>query len=184
MVIFSRRHHPPLHNYQLIYQGYQVHQGYLRAVNIFEPPVITPYDNPTSPDNPLRLSLTSWSTGMSMIYIREYLYNYEHHYANNRRVGDGNNVLHDLIIGAAALGINVKIATPPGYEPDSHILNLAQKRADETGAKIEVSNDPNQAAKDTDVIFTDTFVSMGEEGQAQEKLKAFEGYQVTWIIYI
>jgi ornithine carbamoyltransferase len=93
-------------------------------------------------------------------------------------VGDGNNVLHSLFYGAAILGMNVKAACPKGYKPDQTILNKAMEIADETGAIIQVIEDPVEAVTDADVIYADTFISMGDEAEKEARLKAFAGYQV------
>lgn len=94
-------------------------------------------------------------------------------------VGDGNNVLHDLMLGAAKLGMNVRIATPPGYEADAGILETTNKLAAENGTEqVFLSNVAADAVKGSDVVVTDTWVSMGEEDVYEQKMKEFEGYQV------
>ncbi len=89
-------------------------------------------------------------------------------------VGDGNNVAHSLINGAAVFGYRLAVATPPGFEPDEGIV----KEAIEKGGEIEVLNDPVAAVKDARVVYTDVWVSMGQEDSREEKLKAFSGFQV------
>uniref|UniRef100_A0A7C6E9Q0 Ornithine carbamoyltransferase n=1 Tax=candidate division WOR-3 bacterium TaxID=2052148 RepID=A0A7C6E9Q0_UNCW3 len=93
-------------------------------------------------------------------------------------IGDGNNVCHSLILGAAILGANLWVATPKGYEPQRAILNKAFELAKTTEAKILLTNDPNEAVKNSQFIYTDTWVSMGEEEKAQIKKQAFLGFQV------
>ena len=96
-------------------------------------------------------------------------------------VGDANNVLHGLAIAAGKLGVNLSVAAPQGYEMSSHMRNIIkQSGADaRTQGHLEESNEPSQAVKDADVILTDTWISMGQESEKEEKLKAFEGFQVT-----
>jgi len=93
-------------------------------------------------------------------------------------VGDGNNVLHSLLLGASLVGLNIRVATPKGYEPESKILKLAQKYARKSGAKITVGRDPRQAVKKCDFVYTDVWTSMGQESEQKKRLKAFKGYQI------
>lgn len=93
-------------------------------------------------------------------------------------VGDGNNVLHSLLHCCAKVGIDVSIATPKGYEPKKEIVKEAESEAAKSGSKIIFSNNPKEAAKDADVIYTDVWTSMGQESQREKRLKAFEGFQV------
>ncbi|MHA1346196.1 MAG: ornithine carbamoyltransferase [Candidatus Heimdallarchaeaceae archaeon] len=93
--------------------------------------------------------------------------------------GDGNNVCNSLLIGCAKMGIDMSVATPKGYEPPSDVVELAMGFADDTGAKIVITNDAEVAVKDADVVVTDTFVSMGEEDQEKEKLAVFKDYVVS-----
>ncbi len=88
-------------------------------------------------------------------------------------VGDGNNVCHSLLVEGALLGLSLSVATPKGYAPDPGIVAWAQGLT-----QVDVSHSPAQAVKDADVVYTDTWVSMGEEAVAQQKVKAFKGYQV------
>ena len=92
-------------------------------------------------------------------------------------VGDGNNVLHDLLLAGVMLGINVSYAHPKGYEPAEDVIARAHAIADETGAKIVATNDPVEAVSGANIIYTDVFVSMGEEG-LKDKFAAFDGFQV------
>ncbi|MBS7643643.1 ornithine carbamoyltransferase [Candidatus Bathyarchaeota archaeon] len=95
-------------------------------------------------------------------------------------IGDGNNVCNSLLIGCTKLGVNISVACPKGYEPDKTIINWAKKNAGETGAVVEIVRDPKKAAKNADVIYTDTFVSMGMEAERAKRLKTFiPKYQVT-----
>ena len=94
-------------------------------------------------------------------------------------VGDGNNVANSLLLGAAKIGLHIAVATPKGYEPSKIYVNNAVRISNETGAKIELLNNPYDAVKNADVIYTDTFVSMGQEEEREERLKVFmPTYQV------
>ncbi|SHG53141.1 ornithine carbamoyltransferase [Thermosyntropha lipolytica DSM 11003] len=93
-------------------------------------------------------------------------------------VGDGNNVAHSLLFGGAKVGMDVVIATPPGFEPNSEILAKAKEDARATGARLWVVNDPKEAVKDADIVYTDVWASMGQENEAEEKEKSFWPYQV------
>jgi len=93
-------------------------------------------------------------------------------------VGDGNNVCNSLLIGCTKMGMNISVATPKKYRPKEEIIQWAMENAQESGSKVEILESPEEAVKDADVIYTDVFVSMGEEKVAKEKLQAFQGYQV------
>lgn len=93
-------------------------------------------------------------------------------------VGDGNNVLHSLVEAAALAGVGVRIASPEGYVPDPTLIVAASARAATNDAVITVMHDPAEAVAGAHAVFTDVFVSMGEEAQAAEKMAAFAGYQV------
>jgi ornithine carbamoyltransferase len=90
-------------------------------------------------------------------------------------IGDGNNVANSLIEAAALSGMHLALACPEGYRPDEQILKEA---CAEASCAITVTGDPAEAVKDADVIYTDVWVSMGQEEEAAERLKAFEGYEV------
>ena len=92
-------------------------------------------------------------------------------------VGDGNNVLHDLVLGSAIMGYDIKFATPKGFEPNESVIERAKSIADSNGSSIMGTNDPIEAISGASVIYTDVFVSMGEE-HLGEKMDAFDGFQV------
>jgi ornithine carbamoyltransferase len=96
-------------------------------------------------------------------------------------VGDANNVLFDLAIGATKLGVDVAVATPKGYEIPDDIRDTIMKAGVvvKNPGKIMETNDPMEAVNDADVIVTDTWVSMGQEEEKLKRLKAFEGFQIT-----
>lgn len=90
-------------------------------------------------------------------------------------VGDGNNVANSLILGASKTGMDLTIACPEGYDPDAHILAMGREG---THAKISIERDPMRAVRGADVIYTDTWTSMGQEKEAEERRKIFAPYQV------
>ncbi|MCH1541272.1 MAG: ornithine carbamoyltransferase [Candidatus Poseidonia sp.] len=92
-------------------------------------------------------------------------------------VGDGNNVLHDLMLACAMLGIDIHYACPEGYEPDADIVERTQAFAEKNGSSVVHTTDPVEAVTDANVVYTDVFISMGEE-HMKDKIKSFEGYQV------
>ena len=93
-------------------------------------------------------------------------------------VGDGNNMTHSWLMLAAIIGFELRVATPKGYEVDADILAHAQTLAKISGAKITTTNDPQVAVKGTNVVTTDTWISMGQEEGKAEKLKDFTGFIV------
>ena len=93
-------------------------------------------------------------------------------------VGDGNNVLHDLMLGSAILGMNVNIATPTGYEPNANILQKTKDLAAASGASIATTTVAAEAVQGANVVVTDTWVSMGQEDEYAKRVAEFEGYQV------
>ena len=94
-------------------------------------------------------------------------------------VGDGNNVAHSLMYGAARVGMNMTVATPPGFEPQARVLSESQQIGRETGATIRVLNDPVAAAKNADVLYTDVWASMGQEAEAAARRTKFAGFQIS-----
>lgn len=93
-------------------------------------------------------------------------------------IGDGNNVAHSLMAAAGRLGAHIVVATPKGFEPNLNAYRNAIEAAKETGAKIEVLNDPIEAVKNADVVYTDVWASMGQESEAEKRKKIFLPYQV------
>ncbi|PYH49883.1 ornithine carbamoyltransferase [Aspergillus saccharolyticus JOP 1030-1] len=96
-------------------------------------------------------------------------------------VGDANNVLFDMAISAAKMGIDLAVATPKGYEIPAAMLELIQQAGQgvQRPGKLIQTNVPEEAVKDADVLVTDTWVSMGQEAEARKRLKDFEGFQIT-----
>jgi ornithine carbamoyltransferase len=93
-------------------------------------------------------------------------------------LGDGNNVAHSLLLGGALSGMRVRVATPPGYEPIPQVMGRAEEIAEETGGAVEVLTDPADAAKGADVLYTDVWASMGQEGEEGERTLVFRQYQL------
>jgi ornithine carbamoyltransferase len=93
-------------------------------------------------------------------------------------IGDGNNVAHSLMFAGAQLGVNVWVATPETYEPDDAALTWANQRGEETGATCTVTNDPVEAARDADVVYTDVWASMGQEAESDKRKRIFAPFQV------
>ncbi len=93
-------------------------------------------------------------------------------------VGDGNNVANSLLIGCAKVGMHVSVATPKGYECEAESVKIAQEAAKNTGASVVTTNDPYEAVKDADVVYTDTWISMGQESEKEARVAVFMPYQV------
>jgi ornithine carbamoyltransferase len=93
-------------------------------------------------------------------------------------VGDGNNVCHSWMQGAAKLGVHFTLACPPGYEPDAAVAAQARRDAAASGSRLDVMHDPVAAVRGADVIYTDVWTSMGQEEDRLRRLKDFQGYRV------
>jgi ornithine carbamoyltransferase len=93
-------------------------------------------------------------------------------------IGDGNNMAHSLMYGCAKMGLHVVIASPQGYKPDPVIVAMAQADAKNNGGLVEVVDNPLEAIKGADVLYTDVWASMGQEEEAKVRKAAFEGYQI------
>jgi ornithine carbamoyltransferase len=93
-------------------------------------------------------------------------------------VGDGNNVAHSLMRACVKTGLNINLAMPEGYEPDSEITAEVMDEASKKGSVVRIFKDPAEAVKGVDAVYTDTWVSMGQESEAGEREKIFKPYQV------
>lgn len=93
-------------------------------------------------------------------------------------VGDGNNVANSLLHGCAKVGMDIAVASPKGYQCDAQIVSEAKEDAKASGSKVLITEDPVEAVKDADVIYTDTWVSMGQETEKESRIKLFMPYQV------
>lgn len=94
-------------------------------------------------------------------------------------VGDGNNVANSLIFGGTILGLHVRLGTPSKYRPPEEVLKKASEFATKSGGSLEIFEDPQKAVRDADVVYTDTWVSMGQEKEKEERLKVFQPYQLS-----
>ena len=93
-------------------------------------------------------------------------------------VGDGNNVYHSLALLGQALGLEVRLAHPPGYAPNARLVERARELADAGGGRLAFMHDPFEAVKGAAVVYTDAWTSMGQEAEAEERRDAFRAYQV------
>ncbi|MGB5823693.1 MAG: ornithine carbamoyltransferase [Proteocatella sp.] len=93
-------------------------------------------------------------------------------------IGDGNNMTNSLMVGCAKMGMDISIATPIGYEPNSEIVTLAAAYAKQSGGNLFISNDVKAATSGADIIYTDTWASMGQEEEKAIRKKAFADYQI------
>ncbi|MFH1830421.1 MAG: ornithine carbamoyltransferase [Pseudomonadota bacterium] len=93
-------------------------------------------------------------------------------------IGDGNNMCNSLFLICAMTGMNMNAACPNGYHPDEKLYSDAKKMAEKTGAKLNIFESPKQAATGANVLYTDVWVSMGEDAEKEKRLKDFQGYQI------
>lgn len=93
-------------------------------------------------------------------------------------IGDGNNVCHSLMIACAKLGINMVVATPEGYKPNDEIFSYSVEQSKLSECSLTWTSNPKDAARNADIIVTDTFISMGQEIEKKQKLIDFHGFQV------
>lgn len=98
-------------------------------------------------------------------------------------IGDGNNVAHSILHGCAKTGMDVAIASPKGYECNEKYVEEAKEAAKLTGSKILMTQDPVEAVANADVIYSDTWISMGQESQKEEKIKIFMPYQINSALF-
>lgn len=93
-------------------------------------------------------------------------------------IGDGNNMAHSLMIGAAKLGMTVAVASPKGYEPDAETVKLTREVAEQTGGKLILTDNAKEAASEADILYTDVWASMGMEQEQKERELAFTNFQI------
>ncbi len=98
-------------------------------------------------------------------------------------VGDGNNVAHSLLYACAKAGMHMSVATPKGYACAEEVVENAKADAKETGSRILITNDPEEAVAGADVVCTDTWTSMGQEAEKAERVKIFKDYQVNAALF-
>ncbi len=93
-------------------------------------------------------------------------------------IGDGNNVCNSLLLASAFVGMDMNVVCPPGYEPDAEIFKKAKEYAKGTGSKLEIINDAKEGVEGADIVYTDVWVSMGDEDEASKRIKDLSSYQV------
>lgn len=93
-------------------------------------------------------------------------------------IGDGNNVAHSLLIACSKVGADISIATPPNYEVDKKVAELAYSFAKISGSKIVLTHNPIEAVREADAIYADVWTSMGQEAENEQRLKDFQGFQI------
>ncbi|MBU6996200.1 MAG: ornithine carbamoyltransferase [Theionarchaea archaeon] len=93
-------------------------------------------------------------------------------------IGDGNNVCNSLLLGTAIAGMDMSVACPAGYHPEPSNLEKARKIAEKSMSQLKVVEKPAEAARDADILYTDVWVSMGEDKEKEKRLKDFKGYQI------
>ena len=93
-------------------------------------------------------------------------------------VGDGNNVAHSLILGCSKMGMEINLACPKGYEPNPKVVSKGKEEGRKSGGRVRVMNDPREAVRMADVIYTDVWASMGQEKEHEKRVKIFKPFQV------
>jgi len=91
-------------------------------------------------------------------------------------LGDGNNVTHSLLLGGAKMGMHLRVATPPGFEPIPQIVQRATEIAEGTGGSVRLTSDPKEAVAGADVLYTDVWASVGQEAEAIERALVFPAF--------
>lgn len=149
----------------ILYRAYR-HEDVVRLAEAASVPVINGLDDLEHPAQVLS-DLFTMKEALGELRGRKLAY-----------VGDGNNVCNSLLLGAALTGMNMAVASPPGYEPDARILATAEGLAAEGGSWVKVLQDPKEAVGGADIIYTDVWVSMGMEEERAEREAVFRPYQV------
>lgn len=98
-------------------------------------------------------------------------------------IGDGNNVAHSLLIGCSKVGMDISVGCPPGYEPNKEIVEMAAQNAVYSGSKVLITDSPQKAIEDADVVYTDVWSSMGQEEESAERMKVFASYQINTSLF-
>jgi ornithine carbamoyltransferase len=125
-------------------------------------PVVNALSDHEHPCQALADFFTLWERGLDLRHLRLVW------------IGDGNNVCHSLILLAGLLGTEMVVAVPPGFEPDTRVLETARA----WGGRVTVTEDVPEAARGADAIYTDAWISMGQEAERERRLEAFSRYQV------
>jgi ornithine carbamoyltransferase len=98
-------------------------------------------------------------------------------------IGDGNNVAHSLLFGASKVGMDISVASPEGYECDANAARLAKENAALSGSKVVLTQSPEEAVADADAVYADTWASMGQEAEKEERARIFAPYQVNKALF-
>ncbi|MGZ3539456.1 MAG: ornithine carbamoyltransferase, partial [Thermodesulfobacteriota bacterium] len=93
-------------------------------------------------------------------------------------VGDANNVAHSLLYGCSKVGMDITLGCPKGYEPNPGVVSEAREEGNRSGSKVKVTNDPKEAVKEADIVYTDVWASMGKEKEHEKRVKILKPYQV------
>jgi ornithine carbamoyltransferase len=125
-------------------------------------PVINALSDSEHPCQALADFFTLWERGLDLARLRL------------AWVGDGNNVCHSVLLLAALCGSAAVVATPPGFEPAPPILEACRR----LGGSVRLTTDPREAAEGADVLYTDTWISMGQEADRERRIEAFQRYQL------
>ncbi|HVQ74787.1 MAG TPA: ornithine carbamoyltransferase [Candidatus Binatia bacterium] len=125
-------------------------------------PVINALSDLEHPCQALADFFTLWERGLDLSRIRIAF------------VGDGNNVCHSVLLLAAMVGTSVTVATPPGFEPEARIVQECRRR----GGRVTITTEAREAVEGADVVYTDVWISMGQEQERERRLEAFQRYQV------
>ncbi|MGZ3557702.1 MAG: ornithine carbamoyltransferase [Thermodesulfobacteriota bacterium] len=97
-------------------------------------------------------------------------------------VGDGNNVAHSLLYGCSKVGMTITLACPRGHEPSPTVVSEAREEGRRSGCKVNVTNDPREAVRGADIIYTDVWASMGKEKEHEQRVKIFKPFQVNGML--
>jgi len=111
-----------------------------------------------------------------MLTIQEHIGNFNGKFTY---IGDGNNVCNSLLLICASLGMDIAVGCPKGYEPDTNIIKKANKIAEKNNSYVIITDDVEVAVKNADVVYTDVWVSMGDEKEQGKRRKSFKKYQVS-----
>jgi ornithine carbamoyltransferase len=138
------------------------HRTLLEMASHASVPVINALSDSEHPCQAIADFFTLWERGLDLAKLRL------------AWIGDGNNVCHSLLLLAALCGTDAVVASPPGFEPQSAVVDACRA----LGGRVRITTDPREAAEGADVIYTDTWVSMGQEAEREQRLEAFQRYQL------
>ncbi|MCL4325136.1 MAG: ornithine carbamoyltransferase [Candidatus Thermoplasmatota archaeon] len=150
----------------IMYRAFR-HEDMLELAKWATIPVINGLDDIEHPCQIVADLLTLWERWGGKFSSRQLTY-----------IGDGNNVLNSLMLGAAMVGLDFVAATPPGYRPKPWVIKRAESLSLAKGSTVRVVDSPEEAAKGADALYTDVWISMGDEAQEKQRMAAFKGYQI------